>query len=67
MGFVLARPELEQDVARRVLAALRYEGEMWLVGKGDRVGSFVVESVDARESVTLRHQSSGETKVLRLE
>lgn len=66
-GFVLARPEVEPDVARRVLAALRYEGEMWLVGAGDRIGAFVVERIDPRESVTLRNAGSGETKTLRLE
>lgn len=59
-GFVMARPELETDVKRRVLAALRFEGELTLVGVGDVVGSYRVEEIDARESVVLVHQKSGE-------
>jgi hypothetical protein len=67
VGFVLARPELERNVDRRVLAAIRYEGQMLLVGTADRVGSFFVARIDARDSVTLRDEGSGKTIVLRLE
>jgi len=59
-GFVIARAELEPDVERRVLAALRFEGELRLVGVGELVGSYRVEEIDARESVVLVHQESGE-------
>jgi hypothetical protein len=59
-GFVIARAELESDVDRRVLAALRFEGELRLVGVGELVGSYRVEEIDARESVVLVHQESGE-------
>ena len=59
-GFVIARAELEPDVDRRVLAALRFEGELRLVGVGEFVGSYRVEEIDARESVLLVHQESGE-------
>jgi hypothetical protein len=66
-GFVIARPELETDVNRRVLAALRFEGELRLVGVGDVVGSYRVEEIDARESVLLVHEESGERLKLFLE
>lgn len=66
-GFVLARAELEPDVSRRVLAALRYRGELHLVAVGDTLDGFRVESVEARESVTLTSLSTGEELVLRLE
>jgi len=54
-GFILARPELEEDVRRRVLAALSYEGELHLVAEGDSIGEFVIARIAARESVTLEH------------
>lgn len=60
IGFVLARPELEPDVRRRVLAALRYEGEVRLVMVGDTLGGYVVERMEARESVTLTRADTGE-------
>jgi hypothetical protein len=66
-GFVIARPELEPDVNRRVLAALRFEGELRLVGVGDVIGSYRVEEVDARERVLLVHQETGERMELLLE
>jgi len=66
-GFIIARSELETDVKRRVLAALRFEGELRLVGVGDVVGSYRVEEIDARESVLLVHQESGERLKLFLE
>jgi hypothetical protein len=66
-GFVIARPELETDVNRRVLAALRFEGELLLVGVGEVVGSYRVEEIDAKESVLLVHQESGERLKLFLE
>lgn len=66
-GFVIARPELETNVNRRVLAALRFEGELLLVGVGEVVGSYRVEEIDARESVLLVHQESGERLKLFLE
>ena len=65
-GFVLARPELEPDVARRVLAVLRFEDQPHLVKLGDRVGGYVVEDIVARESVTLANAETGERIVLRL-
>jgi hypothetical protein len=66
-GFVIARPELEKDVGRRVLAALRFEGELRLVAVGDTVGSYRVEEIAARESVVLVHQETGERLKLFLE
>ena len=66
-GFVLVRPELESDVRRRVLAAMRYEGTVRLVQVGDHIGGYVVERIDARESVTLADAGTGERLLLRLE
>ena len=66
-GFVLVRPELESDVRRRVLAAMRYEGTVRLVQVGDHIGGYVVERIDARESVTLADAETGERLLLRLE
>jgi len=66
-GFVIARAELERDVNRRVLAALRFEEELRLVGVGEVVGSYRVEEIVARESVLLVHQESGERLRLFLE
>ena len=66
-GFVLVRPELESDVRRRVLAAMRYEGTVRLVQVGDHIGGYVVERIDARESVTLADVGTGERLLLRLE
>jgi hypothetical protein len=66
-GFIIARPELEPDVNRRVLAALRFEGELRLAGLGETVGSYLVEEINARESVVLVHQESGERVKLFLE
>jgi len=63
-GFVLARPELEPDVRRRVLAAIRYQGELRLVKVGDTMGEYRVERMEARESVTLTRADTGE--VIRL-
>ncbi len=59
-GFVLARPEVEKDLSRRVLAALKFEGEMHLVQIGDVIGSFRVERIDARDSVVLLDRTTGE-------
>jgi hypothetical protein len=59
-GFVIARPELETEVDRRVLAALRFEGELRLLGVGDAIGPYRVEEIDARESILLVDQESGE-------
>jgi len=59
-GFVLARPEHEPDVRRRVLAALRYDGEVRLVMVGDTIGDYVVDRMEARDSVTLRRADTGE-------
>ena len=64
---MLARPELERDVARRVLAALRFEGEVRLFQVGDAVGDYVVEAIEARESVTLARRSDGRRLRLVLE
>ena len=66
-GFVIARAELETDVNRRVLAAFRFEDGLRLVGMGEMVGSYRVEEIDARESVLLVHQESGERLKLFLE
>ncbi len=66
-GFVLARPELEPDVRRRVLAALRYEGEVRLVMVGDTIGGYVVDRMEARDSVTLTRADTGERILLTFE
>ena len=66
-GFVLARPELETDVSLRVLAALRFQGELKLSKVGDVVGGFRVERIEARESVLLVDEETGERLELRLE
>ena len=66
-GFVLARPELEPDVRRRVLAALRYEGEVRLVMVGDTIGAYVVDRMEARDSVTLTRADTGERILLTFE
>lgn len=60
-GFVLARPELEPDVRRRVLAALRYQGETRLVMVGDTIGDYVIDSMEARDYVTLTRADTGES------
>ncbi len=66
-GFVLAPPELEPDVDRRVLAALSYEGKVYLTQVGDPVGAgFTVERIVARESVTLIRSADGVRLVLTL-
>ena len=67
IGFVLARPELEPDVRRRVLAALRYEGEVRLVMVGDTIGDYVVDRIEARDSVTLTRADTGERTRLTFE
>ncbi len=66
-GFVLARPELEPDVRRRVLAALRYQGEVRLVMVGDTIGGYVVDRMEARDSVTLTRADTGERILLTFE
>ncbi len=66
-GFVMARPELEAEVSRRVLAAIRFEDKLFLVGLGDPVGSYRVDEINARESVLLVHQETGERLKLVLE
>ncbi len=66
-GFVIARPEMETDVNRRVLAALRFEGELRMVGLGDVIGSYRVEEIDSRVSVLLVHQETGERLRLSLD
>jgi hypothetical protein len=63
-GFVIARPELETDVSRRVLAALRFEGSLRLLGVGDAIGGYRVEEIEARDSVVLVNQESGERLTL---
>lgn len=65
-GFILARPELEADVSRRVLAALRFEGELRIVQVGDVVGDFRVEHIEPRESVLLVNEETGERITLQL-
>jgi hypothetical protein len=66
-GFILARAELEPDVRRRVIAALRYAGEVRLMIVGDTIGTYRVESMVARDSVTLMHTETGERIRLTLE
>jgi hypothetical protein len=66
-GFVIARPEVETDVDRRVLAAVRFEGELRLLGVGDAIGSYRVEAIEPRDSVVLINQESGERLKLFLE
>ncbi|HSF20088.1 MAG TPA: hypothetical protein VLK65_31515 [Vicinamibacteria bacterium] len=65
-GFVLARPELEPDVHRRVLAAVRFKGELHLLQVGDDFDGYALEQVEPLESVTLLHSGTGERLVLRL-
>jgi hypothetical protein len=43
-----------------VLAALRFDGELRLLGVGDPIGPYRVEEIDARESILLVDQESGE-------
>ena len=66
-GFVIARPELEPDVHRRVLAAVRFEGELLLLAVGEQAGPYRVEEIVAKESVLLVHLESGERLTLLLE
>jgi hypothetical protein len=66
-GFVIARPELEPDVHRRVLAAVRVEGELRLLAVGERAGPYRVEEIVAKERVLLVHLESGERLTLFLE
>lgn len=66
-GYVLARPELEADVNARILAAIRFEGELRLVRVGDSVGPYRVERIAARESVVLVDERTGERVKLYLE
>lgn len=66
IGFVVARPELEADVTRRVLAALRYEGQLHLLGVGDRVGVYRVEALEARDRVELLDTVTNDRVVLEL-
>ena len=65
-GFVIARPELEPDANRRVLAALRFDGKLHLAAVGDVLGPYRVEAIDSRESVTLSDELTGEKTQLRL-
>lgn len=65
-GFVLARPELEPDVDRRILAALRYEGELHLMTVGEDLGDYQLAEMEALQSVTLIYAPTGERVVLYL-
>ena len=65
-GFVLSRAEIEPDPGRRVLVVLKFEDEVHLLGLGERVGPYVVEHIEARESVTLVDAATGEEIRLRL-
>jgi hypothetical protein len=65
-GFVTARPEVESDVRRRVLAAIRFEGELRLLGIGDRVGAYEIEEIDGVASVVLLDSETGERLKLSL-
>ena len=66
-GYVLARPELEADVSSRILAAIRFEGELRLVKVGDSVGPYRVERIAARERVVLVDGRTGKRLELLLE
>jgi hypothetical protein len=66
-GYVLARPELEADVSSRILAAIRFEGELRLVKVGDSLGPYRVERIAARERVVLVDERTGERLELSLE
>ncbi len=66
-GFVWARPEQQPDPQKRVAAQLRYQGEGALVHRGDRVGEFRVERIDAPDTVTLVNVETGEEVILHLE
>jgi hypothetical protein len=67
LGFVVARAELEAEVGRRVLAAIRIDDELVLVGRGDVAGSYRVLEIEPRVSVLLVHQETGERLTLSLE
>jgi hypothetical protein len=65
-GFVTARPEVESDVRRRVLAAIRFDGELRLLGIGDRIGAYEIEAIDGVESVVVLDSETGERLKLSL-
>jgi hypothetical protein len=65
-GFVTARPEVESNLRRRVLAAIRFDGELRLVGIGDRIGAFEIEEIDGVESVVVLDSETGERLKLSL-
>jgi hypothetical protein len=65
-GFVTARPEVESDIRRRVLAAIRFDGELRLLGIGDRVGAYEIEEIDGVASVVLLDSETGERLKLSL-
>jgi hypothetical protein len=67
LGFVVARAELEAEVGRRVLAAIRIDDELVLVGRGDVAGAYRVLEIEPRVSVLLVHQGTGERLSLYLE
>jgi hypothetical protein len=55
-GFVFSGGRIDQPVA-----AIRFEGRMWLVGVGEQVGPFRVEDMEVGEEATLVHEESGES------
>jgi hypothetical protein len=62
VGFVF--PEGRSGEA---LAAVQFEGTMWLVGAGQRLGPYLVSRVVAGESVTLLDEMSGDSLELVLD
>jgi hypothetical protein len=55
-GFVFGGGRIDEPVA-----AIRFDGRMWLVGVGEQVGPFRVEDMVVGEEATLVHQDSGES------
>jgi hypothetical protein len=61
-GFVFGGGHIDKPVA-----AIRFEGRMWLVGVGEKVGPYRVENMVEGEEVTLVHQESGVSLRLTIE
>jgi hypothetical protein len=55
-GFVFSGGRIDQPVA-----AIGFEGRMWLVGVGENVGPFRVEEIVVGEEAYLVHQETGES------
>ena len=65
VGFVLRDEDRETS---RVLAAIRFEGRVWLVGEGELVGSYRVQQIDLEdEEVFLVEEASGQLSRIGIE